>query len=1783
MMTQNYREEISVVESESQDSQDGWNPLDVDDIIRVMSQSGGALVNDYENEADLLKNLQISGEDFNEIFGSSQNSDSYQDDKLTREESNVLIGKQKAQQNEFLLKQASDAELDDITSVINADSEYTSQKGKAVTQNERNQNSEISSDVSTGELSKKNLYLKESNGHVTMLEDLTKGTHFKEMKGEINNNNFASEVPVQNGSQDQFKAAPGYESKDIHRSDSVGTAHSSCPSTPEKPDKILSDLPDGTPLDDNSASSPDYDVYSPDYDVCSPTSAISEIETDGQEMCFLSYNENADSQSFYEYLCDEDELREKGKRGRPKSQKPPRQSPKPIAPKTQLLRMVDAGLLTPNPSAIGIRNPQTPQLSPNIVGMSTVTQRFPVVVISQSSTSTTLSIQVGSPDRPFSSPSSQTTDTLLTSPNYSTRERPDSAGKANDKSPCQSDSGASQDNHSPKGCGSTSTQRQSSLDIDGPPCSHFNHGMASFFNGQQIYGLNDCSVQGASPQLFDASGQQFGAHGQQFGAPGQQFDAQGQQFGAPFQQFGAYGQHFGAHGQQFGAHGQQFGAHGQQFGAPSQQIGGPYPGQTGRNFPASPSMQAVHRHPYQHPMHPPGACSITPQRYPTPYLYPTPSNTAPGPEYNFPSRGFKNPEAHRPKPYQMVPSASVGHQPVKKNPPQQPTPTPHVFPQDPNQPMPQFHQEEVQPYARQNRNIRRTAAHLFQPDLLPPHQVSGYQLPHLQHQTTNKGPELPLPKESVSERLKDWLIGCHLQLNPPDSGTFHPDNHSIVLDQDYPPSSIDFTENYNPVESLPAVQSQKPENVLPESRSTGVSHRRPDRVVDVYDTRNQPSGAGFNISCAQAPVVPAVKPNIDQREVADSIIDEMLRKKKQNSLENFLKGEAPSVTEPCPSLEKLLTSTSESTSMISDIESKPPSFNVAVYIQPQDMDSLEKKKEGQTSIDNYLGPSVSQLKSSASSHLHGSSIQDEKPLRELEARDIEGVLGPDFGSYRVGQIMERQAGVPPSQVHQRSSPRQQHPSGFPVAQVQNTNADVQYGMQQVSATSVNGRHPANVNGHHPANVNGHHPPNANGHHPANVNGHHPANVNGHHSPNVNGHHPANVNGHHPANVNGHHPPNVNGHHPPSVNGHHPPSVNGHHSPNVNGHHPASVSSKGSYHQRKLATPSPSSSPKSAAQSPPNVSFQPSVSEMRSQSPREPGVPHISGRRQQYCQEWLNHCPVKPTPSSQDFKTPATGVASSISSYQPPTLSNLMSDENGDSMRSDASMRSIPQGNHSAAYPQSFPKHPPQQQRTSSRDQFVSDWVAKCDSQPELLPESLDSLPFDDELHQKVYDMYERPPMHQTTHLPSGVNQATSNTYIKHAAPPAVGVSSPQAQKSNAINGSHNCQSTSNSQDTKYPGHQPNMFTNNTAPQPNYTQIPNNTLTEKNLNVASSFHQATSLCSMPSQTAGNTENPGHSSLDELFQSFSPDDFVCLPENSLITRSPMSNAAEAQSRRTQDSNSMVISLGSESEPLSFEPDEDGETCLHLLCDIPTTSDREKLSQHPSFHKVLNLQNNNGETPLFLAVKNGRSDVARFFISHGADTNIYCLSLKSRFRTESVQHVALHEAVELGDLEMVKTLLTSNTINVDATRANAGLTPLMLAMNIHSKSSRRDIIISLINRGASLDKQEAIQGKTPLMYAIESRDVTLVEEILRTVGAEKARALVTAAAKNGNTCLHWAAGLSLAKQEKQRLLRCIIIAGGDASVKNVEGETPRDWARQDITEVLQNLGRMSRHGNT
>ncbi|KAI8775182.1 NF-kappa-B inhibitor delta [Biomphalaria glabrata] len=252
-----------------------------------------------------------------------------------------------------------------------------------------------------------------------------------------------------------------------------------------------------------------------------------------------------------------------------------------------------------------------------------------------------------------------------------------------------------------------------------------------------------------------------------------------------------------------------------------------------------------------------------------------------------------------------------------------------------------------------------------------------------------------------------------------------------------------------------------------------------------------------------------------------------------------------------------------------------------------------------------------------------------------------------------------------------------------------------------------------------------------------------------------------------------------------------------------------------------------------------------------------------------------------------------------------------------------------------------------------------------------------------------------------------------------------------------------------------------------------------------------------------------------------------------------------------------------------------DSDGETCLHFLCDMPLES-LEEFKRQPGFREALDVQNKKRETALFIAVKRSNAEVTDFLLSCGANPNICCSSQIQGLGP--IQHCALHEAVLTGNLKIVKSLLSAKNIVVDSKASYGGQTPLMLALALHKLNKNKDIILWLIEKKASLTIQE-LQGRTPLMLAIQSRDVALVESILHLVGPVMARTLVTAADKKGLTCLHIAAGLTLEPNEKKRLLQCIITAGGDASVKNAEGETPRDWAKNEITEVLQNLAKVNK----
>ena len=93
----------------------------------------------------------------------------------------------------------------------------------------------------------------------------------------------------------------------------------------------------------------------------------------------------------------------------------------------------------------------------------------------------------------------------------------------------------------------------------------------------------------------------------------------------------------------------------------------------------------------------------------------------------------------------------------------------------------------------------------------------------------------------------------------------------------------------------------------------------------------------------------------------------------------------------------------------------------------------------------------------------------------------------------------------------------------------------------------------------------------------------------------------------------------------------------------------------------------------------------------------------------------------------------------------------------------------------------------------------------------------------------------------------------------------------------------------------------------------------------------------------------------------------------------------------------------------------------------------------------------------TPLMYAAGEGRFDVVKYLINHGADVS----------KTNDYEQTALHYASGYGHLNVVE-LLLSKGAGIDVEDED-GHTPLMLA----AETKQSDILLCLINHGADLNK--------------------------------------------------------------------------------------------------------------
>ncbi len=292
--------------------------------------------------------------------------------------------------------------------------------------------------------------------------------------------------------------------------------------------------------------------------------------------------------------------------------------------------------------------------------------------------------------------------------------------------------------------------------------------------------------------------------------------------------------------------------------------------------------------------------------------------------------------------------------------------------------------------------------------------------------------------------------------------------------------------------------------------------------------------------------------------------------------------------------------------------------------------------------------------------------------------------------------------------------------------------------------------------------------------------------------------------------------------------------------------------------------------------------------------------------------------------------------------------------------------------------------------------------------------------------------------------------------------------------------------------------------------------------------------------------------------------------------------------------------------------------GETLLHVVCD-PDMADFLYQQGAP-----LDLQDCTGKTPLQVALNNGNTELARFFLERGAGTDALSFSqiwdneaLAQLARVKARPELLLLWAVKTDDVQQARELLEQGADARVRDRAGNGLlhlassaemaqlllesgadlhaqnnlgeTPFALAM----EEARLDVLEALLEAGLDVNAFDSL-GETPLfaahdadvaalliahgadVHACNSRGRTALMDAFK--GEDVLRVLIEAGASpaardnEGNTALHFVSdGDAL-----QYLVQC----GADINALNDRGESPLLSAvlRQDCTTcpgVLLALG--------
>ncbi|WP_353288877.1 ankyrin repeat domain-containing protein [Wolbachia endosymbiont (group A) of Pogonocherus hispidulus] len=177
-----------------------------------------------------------------------------------------------------------------------------------------------------------------------------------------------------------------------------------------------------------------------------------------------------------------------------------------------------------------------------------------------------------------------------------------------------------------------------------------------------------------------------------------------------------------------------------------------------------------------------------------------------------------------------------------------------------------------------------------------------------------------------------------------------------------------------------------------------------------------------------------------------------------------------------------------------------------------------------------------------------------------------------------------------------------------------------------------------------------------------------------------------------------------------------------------------------------------------------------------------------------------------------------------------------------------------------------------------------------------------------------------------------------------------------------------------------------------------------------------------------------------------------------------------------------------------------------------------------------EVVNIENNQGQTPLHIAAENGWLNIVKYLISKGANTNA----------KDKYGRTPLHIAAKNGEFDMVKYLINEGA-NVNA-KDKFDSTPLHSA----AENGELSIVRYLINKGAYVTKDKV--GRTLLHHSALYGSSDVAEYLIQE-GAH-----IDAMDEDGNTPLHFAAMM-----EEVDTAKVLLKHNADVNAKNKDGDFP------------------------